>query len=132
VALVALLHERDFFQEMERFLVDLDLFLSRSFTKGAFEIHFAQSFEEIYAKSTEFHLFGEKLFGPQEVDLGGEGMNPLKYSKELRKRKAEAKEISQQAEKMNLKREELMTHCRLLGIRVIISPLFLASYWIDL
>ena len=45
-------------------------------------------------------------------------MNPLKYAKELKQRKNAAMEFSQQASKKNMKKEELLEHCRILGIRV--------------
>eukprot|EP00597_Dinobryon_sp_UTEXLB2267_P010873 CAMPEP_0170099730 /NCGR_PEP_ID=MMETSP0020_2-20130122/1214_1 /TAXON_ID=98059 /ORGANISM="Dinobryon sp., Strain UTEXLB2267" /LENGTH=1015 /DNA_ID=CAMNT_0010322445 /DNA_START=705 /DNA_END=3753 /DNA_ORIENTATION=+ len=117
VALVALLHERDYFQDVERLLVELDIFLSRSFTKGSLEVNLTETFQDLFAHSTKFHCFDEKLFGPQEVDLGEEGMNPLKYAKDLRQRKSAAVAYSQQAANMNMKRDELSQHCRQLGIQ---------------
>ena len=118
VILVACFNERDYFQELERFMVELDIFLSRSFTKGEFEMNLTDSFKDIYAHSAGFHCFEEMLFGPQEVDLKEEGMNPLKYAKELKQRKAAAMEFAEQASKMNMKKDELIQHCRILGIKV--------------
>lgn len=73
VLLIGCFHERNYFQELERFLVELEIFISRSFTRGVFELNLTEGFRDIYSNSSRFHCFEEKLFGPQEVDLGDEG-----------------------------------------------------------
>ena len=73
VLLVGCFHERNYFSELERFLVELEIFISRSFTRGMFELNLTEGFCDIYSHSSRFHCFEEKLFGPQEVDLGDEG-----------------------------------------------------------
>ena len=73
VLLIGCFHERNYFNELERFLVELEIFISRSFTRGTFELNLTEGFRDIYSNSSRFHCFEEKLFGPQEVDLGDEG-----------------------------------------------------------
>ncbi len=113
IVLVVLLHEEDHFLRVEQSLLEADLFFSRFLQNFYLNVELQQSISEIFANSIKYFKFEEKLFGPQEEDLGEEGSNPLRFAKEIRSQKKHCKDI---LEKVNsLPREELQQHCRKYG-----------------
>jgi hypothetical protein len=115
VVLVALLHETDYFEEVERQMIESDLFMSRALHTAQLELQTTKTFKEILERSRMFHHYESKLFGPQEGELGDEGMNPLRFAKEVRQKKKIATEMAETAGKMT--REFLTEQCRSLGLR---------------
>lgn len=115
VLLVALFHETDHFAELEKKLVGSDVFLTRAVTSASVEVQLMQTFEEVLAYSAQHAHYGEKLFGPQEEELGEDLMNPLKFAKEMRARRNKLNEMAQNAAHMS--RAELVQQCRMMGVK---------------
>lgn len=115
VLLVALFHETDHFAELEKKLVGSDVFLTRAVTSASVEVQLMQSFDELLAHASKYAQYGEKLFGPQEEELGEDLMNPLKFAKEMRTRRNKLTELAQTA--ANMSRAELVQQCRRLGMK---------------
>jgi hypothetical protein len=113
IILVVLLHEDDHFLRLEQKLLEADLFFSRFLQSFSFQIDLQQSLAEIFAHSMKYFQFEEKLFGPQEEELGEEGSNPLRFAKEIRTQKKLYKDILENLQ--TLSREELQQHCRKYG-----------------
>jgi hypothetical protein len=109
VILIALLHQQDHFKKMEDRITAANLLFSRAFRSMSLDVRLLKSLDELYTESEEFCTFEEKLFGPQEDELGEEGMNPLRFAKMCRKRQQAAQEAINDAPKMttDLLREHL-------------------------
>jgi hypothetical protein len=77
--MITLLHEEDHLHELES-LLPAGLLITRSLRNFKIEANFKQSFTDLYKNSLEFENLKERLFGPQEDELGEEGLNRrLKY-----------------------------------------------------
>lgn len=87
MVLVALFHEHDRFAKLEQTLLEADLYLSRCIQSLTIDFRCAQTMEQLFARSLDYHRFQDKLFGPLEEELGEQGSNPLRFAKDLRVRK---------------------------------------------
>lgn len=115
VAVLALLHETDHLQVLEKELISSDLFVSRAINSATIELSTTKTFSQLMERSQLFHHYETLLFGPQEGELGDEGMNPLKFAKDVRQRKKEATKMAETVPKMT--RDALMGLCKELGVR---------------
>ena len=113
IVCIALLHDRDPLEWMEEQISSHDLTFTRSLRKLTLDIRILQSFQEIYQKSCDMEDFQDKLFGPQEDELGEEGMNPLRFAKLCRKRQKAAQKAIEEVPKM--KSDELREHLKQRG-----------------
>lgn len=109
VVILLLLHEEDWFRNIEEKLPP-GILLSRAFRKVDFSLRCLDSLDDLYKSSLSFESFDERLFGPQEDELGEEGMNPIRFAKLQRQRQqaiqesvARAFQMSDQELKMLLK-----------------------------
>ena len=118
VVLVGLYHERDFFLEVEKKLIESGVFASRAMTSAALDVHMLQSFQEVMHHAQQYDHYGERLFGPQEEEMGEDGMNPLRFAKEMRARRRELSDLaSPEGRGGKLRHAELVQHCRRLGLK---------------
>jgi hypothetical protein len=83
IVMIALLHEKDGWKNLESSLPP-DIFMTRAFKSIDFSICLHQSLTELYAQSLDYVEYLSRLFGPQEDELGEEGMNPLRFAKSCR------------------------------------------------
>jgi hypothetical protein len=90
VICVALLSEKDPFKSMENQIRDPKMLITRAIRNITFDLSIRQSIDEIYRYCLEFDNFHERLFGPQEDEIGEEGMNPIRFAKMCRSRKKAA------------------------------------------
>jgi hypothetical protein len=116
VVCVALLHERDPYKAIEDQIKSLGLLFTRALRLLKVDLRLVKSLSELYAESTEFDHFQQKLFGPQEDELGEEGMNPLRFAKMCRKRQMAAQEAVEKAPTMPL--DELRRHLSTRGLSI--------------
>lgn len=86
VVLVALLNERDLWREFEAALPQ-DVLVSRAVRSADLSVCVRASLHELYAESLEYANYATRLYGPQEDELGEEGMNPLRFAKLRRQSK---------------------------------------------
>lgn len=113
VVIIALLHESDYFREFEESL-PRGLLITRFLRSSSIDFQSLFTLAELYKVSLPFEFYNEKLFGPQEEELGEEGMNPLKFAKMNRQRKTAAMEAAEKARSMSL--EQLKTHLKTRGL----------------
>lgn len=113
VALIALLHKKDLFRITEDSLPP-GILLTRAIREFKIELNLAHSFQELYEAALKAENFEGKLFGPQEDELGEEGMNPLRFAKWCKKRQGAAKAAIERAREMET--EELKRHCQDRGL----------------
>ena len=124
VVLLALLHEEDWFRVIEEKLPP-GLLLSRALRKASVHMRGLDSLEDLYKASFPFEAFEDRLFGPQEDELGDEGMNPIRYAKMQRQRHNAIQESVERAFRMS--DEELKTHLRDRGLNIYGSHTDLAT-----
>ena len=105
IVMLGLFHQRDEFHKMENFLVEQGLFVSRFLTKLNIDIKLRQDFMEIYNQAWSYQHYDDKLFGPQEEELGEDNLNPLKFAKAMRQKKKELLDNAGSVQEAN--REEL-------------------------
>eukprot|EP01034_Spumella_vulgaris_P025693 gene25693-32180_t len=117
VVLVALYHETDFFQDIEKLLVENDVFISRAVHRMNVEVLARDSLLDMFRASQQFEHYEEKLYGPQESELGEEGMNPLKYAKNMRVEKKNVTDVISRLEKKTVQRDEMIRLCRQYGCK---------------
>jgi len=115
VIVVGLYHETDHFQEVEKKLVSSDVFLTRAVSSAVLDLQLMQTLPELMERAEQYAYYAEKLFGPQEEELGEERMNPLKFAKEMRSLRRRFTDLAQNAK--TLSRAELTQHCRELGAK---------------
>lgn len=112
---VALLHERDAFQWLEDQLTDLQgVQITRALRSLDIELRLQQTPQELLAFSRKFDCYAERLYGPQEEELGEDGMNPLRFAKVCRQRKKAAEEAINNAP--NLSVDQLRQHLTVHGL----------------
>jgi hypothetical protein len=114
VVCVALLHDRDPYKALEDQIKSTNLLYTRALRSLKINFHFLKTLHELYEESSEFDQFQERLFGPQEDELGEEGMNPLRFAKLCRKRQLAAQEAIDRAPTMPL--DELKLHLTTRGL----------------
>lgn len=107
---IALLHDRDPLAWMEDQISASELTFTRSLRKLVIDLNILQPFQEMYEKNCDMEDYPDKLFGPQEDELGEEGMNPLRFAKMCRKRQKAAQEAIQEVPKMST--EDLKRHLK--------------------
>eukprot|EP01038_Epipyxis_sp_PR26KG_P010543 gene10543-14165_t len=121
IILVALLNESNPFKELEEFLVNNDLYISRSIVKAKFEFMNEKNLKELFLLSKKFYSFENKLFGPQEDELGEENMNPLIYAKLIRNKKKQYNDLINKLTNNNFdktfSRDELISFCHTYGVK---------------
>jgi len=110
---LALLHEEDFYRQMEEQL-PAGVLISRGFRNITFAVGVLSSLSSMYDTSLSFEGFEDRLFGPQEDELGEEGMNPIRFAKLQRQRQNAARESIDRA--MNMRSEELQKHLKERGL----------------
>jgi Ca2+-binding EF-hand superfamily protein len=115
VLLVALFHDADHFVNLEKSLINADLFVSRALASATLEAQCIQSLSELVEDSRKYLHLGSKLFGPQEEELGEDNMNPLRFAKQVRGKRRAILEQVELAGKMT--RPELVVICRELGLK---------------
>jgi hypothetical protein len=113
IVLVVLLHEDDVFRKLEDTLPP-GILLTRTVREMQLEINLKNTLSELYQYAFPFDHYRDRLFGPQEDELGEEGMNPLRYAKLCRKRQMAAEEVISHAAEMNV--DDLRYHCRVHGL----------------
>ena len=101
VILVSLLRSLDLYREVEAKL-PVGLLVTRSVRKFDFQFKATQTLSELYKASKPFEHLSDRLFGPQEDELGDEGMNPLRFAKMCRDRKNAATAAAEGAHSMGL------------------------------
>jgi hypothetical protein len=111
---VALLHDRDPYKVLEDQIKATNLLYTRALRSLKINFRCVKTLRELYDESCEFDQFQERLFGPQEDELGEEGMNPLRFAKMCRKRQLAAQEAIEKAPTMPL--EELKLHLSTRGL----------------
>jgi hypothetical protein len=113
VVLVVLLHEEDVFRKLEHNLPP-GVLMTRSIREATIDVNLRNNLAELYQLCFPYEHFRDRLFGPQEDELGEDGMNPLRYAKMCRKRQAAAQELIDKAPDMPF--EDLRYHCRVRGL----------------
>ena len=115
IMIVGLLHEVDRFQEMEEML-PANILISRSLRNIAIQVKCISSIKELYDSSLPFESFEDRLFGPQEDEIGEEGMNPLRFAKLQRQRLNAAQTSIEKATDMAV--EKIKQHLEARGLSV--------------
>lgn len=113
VLLVGLFHVTDVFRQLEE-TIPAGVLLSRCLRDFKFEISLAESIADLYQRCAPFEYYLDRLYGPQEDELGEEGMNPLRFAKMCRKRQAAAQKALDNADSMPM--QELREHCKQRGL----------------
>ena len=72
---VALLHETDYFAEFEESM-PAGVAATRALRRMGVRLSFINSLSELYDASLPFESYQDRLFGPQEDELGDEGNEP--------------------------------------------------------
>lgn len=85
VVLLALLHQEDWFRTLEESLPP-GLMLSRALRGASLSVRGLDSLDDLYRASLSLEAFEDRLFGPQEDELGDEGMHPIRFAKMQRQR----------------------------------------------
>jgi len=101
IMLVALLHDVDRFAEFEE-NIPAGVLISRTIRNLVLQLDLVPTVTQLYQHSKSYEGFEERLFGPQEDELGEEGMNPLRFAKLQRQRLNAAKEAIDKADTMNI------------------------------
>ena len=91
VLVLCLLHEEDRFMNLEEEM-PARVTLTRGIRRASVNLSMIQSIKEMYEESLPFESYLDRLFGPQEDELGDEGMNPLHFAKFQRQRVKAAKD----------------------------------------
>jgi hypothetical protein len=113
IVLIALTHKEDHFRKYEDFMPP-GLSVTRVFRHVMLEVNLKSSLEELYEKSLPFEHSDERLFGPQEDELGEDGMNPIRFAKLCRERMKAATDTIDNAEKMNI--DQIKMHLEMRGL----------------
>lgn len=113
IMLVVFLHEVDRFTELEENM-PAGVLISRAIRNLAFQVELVPTITQLYQHSKAHEGFEERLFGPQEDELGDEGMNPLRFAKLQRQRLNAAKDAIAKADTMNV--ETLKEHLTSRGL----------------
>jgi len=119
IVMVALLHEVNVTQQLEDQL-PAGLLLSRAIRNMKIDLRCTESFAELYKAAIPHENIQERLFGPQEDELGEEGMNPIRFAKMCRQRKTAALNAVEKAASMSI--PELKKHCQMRGISDVGKP----------
>jgi len=112
-ALIALFTSQEIFRNWEEQLPP-GLLISRVLRSFHFKLELDQPLSEIYEKSVPFEEFQDRLFGPQEDELGEEGMNPIRFAKLCKERVKVATDAVERADKMQP--DEMKGHLRVRGL----------------
>ena len=86
VVIIALLGVEDIFENMEKRFPNEVLF-TRMIRSLEFTIACQSTLQELYQASSAYSACRSRLFGPQEDELGEEGMNPLVFARQCRLQK---------------------------------------------
>jgi hypothetical protein len=114
VVLIALLGIEDFWKEFEE-TIPAGILITRALRDLKFELKLESNLEELYNMSLPFENFEEKLFGPQEEELGDDGMNPLRFAKLSREKTKSANDLIESALSGKMTHEALKTSLRMRG-----------------
>jgi hypothetical protein len=114
VICIALLHERDPYKSIEDKIEAANLLFTRAMRSLKLDFRILKTLDELFESSSKFDNFQDRLFGPQEEELGEEGMNPLRFAKLCRKRQQAAQEAIAKAPNMPL--DELKKHLTSRGL----------------
>jgi hypothetical protein len=79
VVIVSLLSDEDHYRNLEDALPS-GMVITRSLRSVKLRADLMTTFADVLSVSKEFVNFEEKLFGPQENEIGESGMNPLRYA----------------------------------------------------
>ena len=85
VVLLGLLHEKDWFKEIEDSL-PAGLLVTRALRDFSIKLMLNSTLKELYEASLPFEFFEQRMYGPQEDEIGEEGMNPLRFAKTVRQK----------------------------------------------
>lgn len=111
--IVALLHEMNVTTILEE-KMPAGLLLTRALRNLKVELRCTDSLFDMYKAAIPHENVQERLFGPQEDELGEEGMNPIRFAKMCRQRKQAALNAVEKAATMSI--PELKKHCQMRGI----------------
>jgi len=111
--LIALINHHDAFRKWEESLPP-GLLLSRGLRQLNIKIDLRQSLDDLYEMSAPFEYYTDRLYGPQEDELGEEGMNPIRFAKLCRERVKAIADVIEGAETMNI--EDIKMHLQMRGL----------------
>lgn len=102
VVVVALLHDDDFIRNIEdKIFSPANVAITRALWDFHFAINLKQNLPDIIKATNDYEGFESKLFGPQEDELGEEGMNPIRFAKSCRKKRQDLKDAIERSRRMN-------------------------------
>ncbi len=101
IVVIALLHDVDFFKELENNFAGANVALTRALRQFNIQLNVKQSLDDILSQTRPYINFEGKLFGPQEDEIGEEGMNPIRFAKKCRKDRQDLEEQKQNADSMS-------------------------------
>jgi len=90
------------------------LLMTRAVRHFLFKVELKSTLGEIYEKSLPYEDYEERLFGPQEDELGEDGMNPIRFAKLCKDRMKAASDTIANTEKMNI--DEINMHLKMRGL----------------
>ena len=117
VLIVTLLHEVDRFEQFEESL-PAGVLLSRTVHRAAVDLQIMNKWDDLYKQSVSYENFEHRLFGPQEDELGDDGMNPIRFAKMQKQRVNALKDMIKKVNNMSpelVEKQLLMRGLSVLG-----------------
>lgn len=114
IILIVLLHETDFYRDFESKLPS-GVLITRALRNFNFDLKLTSSLKEIYESALPFENYEDRIYGPQEDELGEDGMNPLKFAKMCRQRQKAVREAAATVDEMSF--DELKEHLKMRGLK---------------
>lgn len=102
VVVLALLHDDDAYESMESLFTGGNVAITRALWDLSVSFNLHQDLSELVKASREYDNYDARLFGPQEEEIGEEGMNPIRFAKACRKRRQELESAADAATKMSV------------------------------
>lgn len=113
--IVYLMRREDLVKELEANLPKT-FYMTRAMRSLDVDLQFNETLQELYEKATKYLNFERKVYGPQEEELGEDGMNPIKFAKVCKQRKDAALLAAKTSMKMS--KADLIEHCRSRGYSI--------------
>ena len=102
VVVLALLHENDIYLSIETMFARSNVAVTRALRNFSFSLKVRQSLSEVITASREYDNYESRLFGPQEEEIGEEGMNPIRFAKACRRRRQDLENAAEAAKNMTV------------------------------
>lgn len=106
---VTLLNERDPFEEVEKFLPP-GCHIKDAINDLSLHVDLNVTLDDILALTKQFLGYDERLYGPQEDELGEKGMDPAVYMNSVKQRRKAALRASKAARNKAMPLSEMKEH----------------------